>query len=100
MRQAGPGTATIFSMIVLVLIGLNFGSGPTEGTAVLSGTVKDETGSGLNGVLVHLINIDRHVSVSVITQAGGRYSADSLFPGSYEVRAERKGYQTAAREGL
>ena len=78
----------------------NFGASPSVGAAAISGTVKGEAGKALDGVLVRLINADRHTSVSVITQGGGRYYADSLFPGRYEIRAERKGFEPTVKENV
>ncbi len=99
MPKLAWSVVVIFSVSFFVMV-LGLASGPTAGTAVISGTVKNEKGSALNGVLVRLINTDRQVSVSVITQGGGRYRVDSLFPGTYEVRAERKGFETSVKGGL
>ncbi len=99
MPKLAWSVVVIFSVSFFVMV-LGLASGPTAGTAVISGTVRNEKGSALNGVLVRLINTDRQVSVSVITQGGGRYRVDSLFPGTYEVRAERKGYETSVKGGL
>ena len=87
-------------MVLSCVLVLNFASEPKFERATISGTVKDSTGSGLSGVLVRLINTDRNISVSVLSQAGGRYYADALFTGTYEVRAERKGYESAVKSGV
>ena len=84
MRKPMLRITVIFS-ISLVILGLNLAAGPIEGTASISGTVRDEKGSPFDGILVRLINTDRNVTVSVITQSGGLYAADSLFSGTYEV---------------
>ena len=86
--------------VLSCLLVLNFASEPKFERATISGTVKDSTGSGLSGVLMRLINTDRNISVSVLSQAGGRYYADALFTGTYEVRAERKGYESAVKNGV
>ncbi len=99
MRKPMLRITGIFS-ISLVILGLNLAAGPIEGTASISGTVRDEKGSPFDGILVRLINTDRNVTVSVITQSGGRYAADSLFSGTYEVRAERQGWKTAIKQGV
>ena len=99
MRKPIFSITVIFS-ISLAILGLNLAAGPIEGTASISGTVRDEKGSPFDGILVRLINTDRNVTVSVITQSGGLYAADSLFPGTYEVRAERRGWETAIKQGV
>ena len=92
----------IFSGVVvsIFVVVLGLASGPTLGPGEISGTVKGENGRGLEGILVRLINTDQQVSVSVITQGGGRYHADSLLAGTYEVRAERRGFETSVKRGL
>ena len=95
MRKLFLGVLFLSSVWVL-----SFASEPKFKRAAISGTVKTTQGHGLSGVLVRLINTDRSISVSVLSQAGGRYYADALFPGNYEVRAERKGYQSAVKGGV
>jgi virginiamycin B lyase len=93
MRNATAG------VICFLLLGLNLISGPDLGTATFSGTVTDEKGVGMSGVLIRLMNTDLNLSVSVITR-GGSYHAESLPPGNYEVRAERKGFDPSVRKGV
>ena len=95
MRRLIPGIVVVFSVLVV-----NFASEAKFERATISGTVKSPAGDGLTGVLVRLINTDRRISVSVLSQAGGRYFADALFPGTYEVRAELKGYGPAIKKGV
>ena len=95
MRRLVLGILVLSCVWVLILA-----SEPKFERATISGTVKSSTGGGLSGVLVRLINTDRSISVSVLSQAGGLYYADVLFPGSYEIRAERKGYQSAVKSGV
>jgi hypothetical protein len=99
MRKATRRAVVIISIHISLVV-LSLASGPTVGTGEISGTVRSETGRGLDGILVRLIHTDQQVSVSVITQGGGRYHADSLLPGMYEVRAERRGFETSIKSGL
>ena len=101
MRRPRLSIAIFSGVVVSILVVvLGLASGPTLGPGEISGTVKGENGRGLEGILVRLINTDQQVSVSVITQGGGRYHADSLLPGTYEVRAERRGFETSVKGGL
>ncbi len=87
-------------VVVVGVMGLNTVAEPQLEGATISGTVKGPAGNGLSGVLVRLIQKDRGITTSVVTQTEGRYEAKSLFPGTYEVLAERTGFETAARGNI
>ena len=69
-------------------------------TGVIVGTVTDATGGVLPGVEVTVSNVNTGQSRLLITGDEGRYRAVELDVGSYEVRAELVGFQTAVRTGL
>ena len=53
----------------------------------ITGVVKDKSGKPVAGAFVRAENTDRGLSVTVISQQGGRFNAPNLFPGRYTVRA-------------
>ena len=60
--------------------------------ANISGTVKDaKTGKALEGVMVSAIDEDNAMSVTVSTDAKGKYTIDGLAGQDYEVRARLLG---------
>ena len=64
------------------------GSGPVAPAGDrLSGRVEDENGRALAGVTVTAHDDALHKSVSVFTDASGRYSFPELAAGEYRVRA-------------
>jgi hypothetical protein len=69
-------------------------------TGTVLGIVTDSTGAILPGVEVTAISADTGQSRLAITGDEGRYRIPLLDPGSYEVRAELTGFQTAVRRGL
>ena len=69
-------------------------------TGSILGTVTDSTGAILPGVEVTAISVDTGQSRLAITGDEGTYRISLLDPGSYEVRAELAGFQTAVRRGL
>ena len=95
VRKVAWGVAIVFFALVL-----SFAAGPDSPAGTISGTVKDEKGAALDGVLVKVVNKERRIAVSVITRGGGRYAANLLFPGTYEVRADRKGFETSIKDGI
>jgi len=69
-------------------------------TGTVLGIVTDSTGAILPGVEVTANNVDTGQTRLAITGDEGRYRISLLDPGSYEVRAELTGFQTAVRRGL
>ena len=62
--------AVVIVSINIFLVALGLASGPTVGPGEISGTIRNENGKGLDGILVRLIHTDQQVSVSVITRGG------------------------------
>ena len=77
---------------VPALAQLNLGS--------ISGTVTDASGAVIVGATVTVTDVERGVSRTLTTDTAGQYSAPSLTPGSYSVRAEFAGFQTLNRTGI
>lgn len=70
----------------------------TSGT--ISGIVRDSTGGVIPGVTVDVKNLDTGIPRNTISDEQGRYRAPSLALGSYEVRAQKEGFQTEVRRGI
>src|SRR5690348_7421725 len=63
-------------------------------------TVMDASGAVIVGATVTVTDVERGVSRTLTTDTAGQYSAPSLTPGSYAVRAEFTGFQTLNRTGI
>ncbi len=70
------------------------------GTAIVSGTVRDDTGAVLPGASVTVKNLDMGVTRTVVTDHNGTFYEPNLSLGGYEVRAELAGFQTEIRQGI
>lgn len=68
--------------------------------AQITGTLKDETGGVLPGVLVTARNQDTGLSRSATTEGTGVYRLQALPPGTYTVMAELQGFTTGQRQNL
>src|ERR1017187_3771107 len=66
----------------------------------IAGTVTDASGGVIAGANVTVTDVERGVSRTLTTDSAGQYSATSLTPGSYSVRAEFTGFQTLNRTGI
>jgi outer membrane receptor protein involved in Fe transport len=89
-------------LVVWVLLLLWFcAPAGAQGTgAAMSGTVLDETKAALPGVTVTIRNVDTGARRVLVTDSRGRYQAQELEPGTYEVTAELSGFRTSVREGI
>lgn len=66
----------------------------------ISGTLTDSSGSLVPNATVIVTDVDRGVSRNLTTDSAGQYSAPSLLPGTYKVRAEASGFSAAERQGI
>jgi hypothetical protein len=66
----------------------------------IAGTVTDSSGAVISGASVTVTDTERGVSRMLTTDTSGAYSAPSLTPGTYEVRAGFQGFQTLNRTGI
>ena len=69
-------------------------------SAMISGTVKDQTGSLLPGVDIALKNLETGLTRFGITGEDGSYRIPGLPPGLYEARGSLQGFTTAMQSGI
>jgi len=68
--------------------------------ATLSGTVTDASGAVIAGAQVSIRNMATGATKDVTTDSAGFYTAPNLNPGTYEVKIEAKGFNTAVQSNL
>jgi hypothetical protein len=68
--------------------------------ATIVGSVIDPSGALMPAVKVDITNSGTGVTRSVETNAAGSYIAPELVPGTYEIKAEFKGFKTYSRTGI
>src|SRR6266571_908772 len=64
-------------------------------TGSISGFVTDDTGGALAGTTVTVRHVETDQKRVVVTDGAGRYRAQALSPGRYEVSVELQGFRTA-----
>src|SRR5438552_13895704 len=69
-------------------------------TATILGTIKDATGAVLPGVSVTVTHVETGQVRTTISAEEGSYRLAALPVGSYQVKAELAGFQTAIRNGI
>jgi hypothetical protein len=94
----------MFRVVVALLIALSFASlAGAQAQAIngtIEGTVTDETGGVLPGVVVTVTNTDTGDARSVITNEGGVYRAPLLALGAYRLTAELPGFKKHDQTGI
>src|SRR5579864_6517808 len=83
---------------VLLLAGALFGS--AQVSAVLSGTVTDQSGGIVSGATVTAKSVDTGAARTALTNDAGRYQVFSLPVGQYEVRVRKSGFAEEIRTGI
>src|SRR5258708_18167 len=84
---------TVCSLIVCVPAALAFGQGTA--TSSLSGVVVDSNGGVLPGATVAVKNNATGVTLQLVTNAAGAFSAPSIDAGTYTVTVTESGFKTA-----
>lgn len=85
--------------MVLLLLGAHVLLGQTS-TSIISGTVTDTSGAVVAGAKVQVKNVGTGISISLTTDAQGRYRAPDVIIGDYEIEASQAGFQTVVRKGI
>ena len=88
----------------LVMVLAPFGVCPAvwsqQTTAAITGTVEDSAGAALDGATVTASDTERGTSSTTKTSAGGVYNFSNLPIGTYQVKAESDGFDTAVQPPL
>jgi hypothetical protein len=64
------------------------------------GTVTDQTGAVIAGAAVTVIDAERGIARSLVTDAAGEYNAPNLLPSTYTVRVQAMGFRTLDRPNI
>jgi hypothetical protein len=82
--------AIVLLLASLVLLPLTLAA--QSATATLSGSIEDQNGATVPGVVVTVVNKSTQLTREVVTNDAGYFSAPLLPPGAYLVRARRDGF--------
>ena len=87
-------------VLAVVLLLCAFPAWPQLNLGRILGAITDPSGASVAGATVTVIDVERGVSRPLTADAAGEYSAPSLTPGTYTVRAEFKGFRTTERTDI
>ena len=87
-------------LVLTLAVIFTFAAVNAQTTGTVSGVVQDETGGVIPGAEVTAVNTGTSATRTVISDDAGRYRIPQLAPGSYELRAELSGFQTAVLQDI
>src|SRR5271165_6699915 len=89
-----------FLCIPMLLLAASAPAWAQAGRGGISGLVSDPTGAVVAGARVTALNHATGIAESTVTTGGGLYSFVSLNPGTYEVKATHKGFESVAEDNV
>ena len=89
---------SILSAVLALLSTVNLFSQGSAGR--IQGTVVDQSGAAIPGATVTILDVQKGTSRTLTTDPAGAYNAPNLLPGTYNVRAEYKGFKTVERQNV
>ena len=93
------GCLTCCSRVALILL-LSASAALAQGTAQLSGTVRDDSGAVLPGVTVTATQTDTGLVRTVVSDGAGNYLLTNLPTGPYRLEASLSGFRTYVQSGI
>src|ERR1041385_745005 len=84
-----------FLIAALAICSLSLNAYSQSENATVGGTVQDPTGAFIPGVMISATNTRTGIVTSIVSNEAGAYQFASLQPGTYEIKAELPGFQTA-----
>lgn len=85
---------------ILGLLAVSLPVFPQLNLGHIFGAVTDQSGAAISGAMVTITDVSRGVTRTVTTDSAGEYSAPSLVPSTYTVRAENPGFNPAERQNF
>jgi hypothetical protein len=71
-----------------------------QGGASIQGSVSDSSGGAIQGVAIHVKNLETGALRNLLTDETGRFDAASLPVGRYVVKAEKPGFRGEEKTGI
>src|ERR1700694_2371568 len=93
----------VFTLLSCLLIAAVVAPGPAlaqQVTASITGQITDQSGAPIPGAKVTATDTQRGTPYTTTTNAEGRYSLSNLAVGTYNVKVENQGFQTATQTNL
>ncbi len=97
----GEAKVVCWALVVLLFSALAVSNLQAQvNTAALSGTATDATGAVVVGAKIQAKNTSTGMTYSAVTDGQGRYSIQELPVGTYDVSAQKSGFQNVVQTGI
>lgn len=90
----------VASILIGLIIAVAIQAQTANGSAAISGYIKDPQGANVPGATVRLYGRNRSFILVTVTDSGGAYSFRNLAPGEYLVEAEASGFALAPARAI
>ena len=91
---------TLLSWLMIAAFVASFPALCQQVTATITGQVRDPTGSQIPGAKVTATDTERGLAFTTTTNGDGRYNISNLPVGTYNIKVETQGFQTATQSNL
>jgi hypothetical protein len=98
MARATKGIFVLGAVVCVLLFSSALFSQGNNGRIL--GTVGDQTGGVVSGATVTIVDKDRGVARTLMTDDAGEYNAPNLIPGTYIIRVEANGFKRLERQNV
>jgi hypothetical protein len=89
------------ALLILGVLSLGIAAeAQTASTAVIVGTVTDQSSGALPGVAVNLTNVATGASQTITSNDAGQYTFPNVVPGTYTVEVTKQGFRKSSVRGL
>lgn len=98
-QMAGSRRLAVWVAIALFILA----SAPqlrSQALSAMTGTVRDASGAVVDGAKVTVTNDATSVAKTVMSNSSGAFNVTDLIPGTYTVKVELAGFQTASYTGI
>jgi hypothetical protein len=99
-KQCARGAYTRSIFLIFLLVGIASAAFAQAGRGSITGLVTDSTGAIIPGAKVVAQSQATDLKLSTVSNAAGLYSFVSLAPGSYQITAGAKGFETLVEKNV
>src|SRR3984893_6045047 len=93
-------TVTLLTCLLIACMLVSTPALAQQVTASITGQVTDQTGAPIPGAKITATDTQRGTQYTATTNAEGRYTLSNLAVGTYNVKVENQGFQTATQSNL
>src|SRR5215470_940691 len=100
-RAANPVSGLLHNVLLLLTLALSVTTPLwAQGTAYVTGYVRDPTGAAVTGAVVSVLNENTGARYALRTTEEGVFRSPAILPGSYQITVAAPGFQEYISKGV